>query len=492
MPMNPSGKPSNAPPRELWLALHFPALPIDRQAVSGQPQDAETTDADIGWAVILQTGTSRQILACNDAARDAGVRPGLALNTAWALMPDLLVTEFDEAAQAEHLQQLTLLALTWSSRVTPKPPSSILLEIGASLKLFGGLGALVKAVRTELCIQKVSVVTGIAPTPAAALLFAQAGVNSPVREPAHLAAALAPIPLTRLMLDERTIKGLGRSGVHTLGALRALPVKPLARRFGNSLTDWLYRLDGHLPDPQTPWQRPEIFRQGLDLPLEAPDTAALVFPLNRLVAALGGFLVAGDLGVRSLELHLYHHRQPPSILSLRFIDPTADTTHLLKVARERLDATRLPSPVIRLMLKAVDLAEVERAASDLFDRGRAQDSGIEQVLDRLRARLGRDALYTARTGDDHRPEKAWLSALLGKAVQLDAWPARPLWLYRDPVPVSASLELMTPPERIENGWWDEVDVRRDYYIARDAQGSHYWVYRNRRDPAQLWIHGLFA
>jgi protein ImuB len=502
---------------DLWLALHFPALPLDRQAVSreGASDSAAMSstmssgsalgaavgaaagtglddDEDTGRAVIVQAGASRKILACNDAARDAGVRAGLALNTAWALMPGLVVTEFDEAAQSEHLEQLTLLALTWSSRVTPKPPSSILLEIGASLRLFGGVDALIAAVSTELRAQGVSFVCAVAPVPSAALLLARAGISSIVREPAHLDAVLAPIPLSRLMLDERVTRGLQRSGVRTLGALRALPAKPLARRFGKALTDWLYRLDGRLPDPQSAWQKPETFRQGLDLALEAPDTASLIFPLNRLVAALGGFLVAGDLGVRSLAVCLYHHRHQPTVLSLRFIDPTADTAHLLKVAREKLDGTRLPAPVIRLVLEARELAEVERAGSDLFDRGRAREGGIEQVLDRLRARLGREALYTAQTGDDHRPEKAWLSTLLGKSAQLDAWPARPLWLYREPVLAPTALELMTSPERIENGWWDEVDVRRDYYIARDSQGSHFWVYRNRRSPECLWVHGVFA
>jgi len=139
-------------------------------------------DEDTGRAVIVQAGASRKILACNDAARDAGVRAGLALNTAWALMPGLVVTEFDEAAQSEHLEQLTLLALT---------------------------------------AQGVSFVCAVAPVPSAALLLARAGISSIVREPAHLDAVLAPIPLSRLMLDERVTKGLQRSGVRTLGALRA-------------------------------------------------------------------------------------------------------------------------------------------------------------------------------------------------------------------------------------------------------------------------------
>ncbi len=474
-----------APPPALWLALHFPRLPIDRLAAGGLQED-------VGQAVIIQEGATRRILSCNDVAREAGVRAGLALSTAWSLVPDLVITEFDEAVQAAHLQQLTLLALSWSSRVTPKPPDSILLEIGASLTLFGGLKALLATVHDALQLQGVSVNSATAPTPAAALLFAQTSTGVIVRELSALDASLAPIPLTRNMLGDAICTGLHRSGVRNLGALRKLPVKPLARRFGASLTDWLYKLDGRLPDPQSPWQAPETFEQGLDLPLEAPDTAALAFPLKRLVAALGGFLVARDLGVCRMDIQLHHHRRVPSGIPLLFTDATANSDHLLKVARERLATTELPAPVIRVVLLATELAPVERAASDLLDRGRARDGGIEQVLDRLRARLGSEALYTAHTGDDHRPEKAWLAALLEHPDAGDAWPARPLWLYREPLPAPTSLTLLTPPERIENGWWGDSDVRRDYYIAQDTHGSHLWVYRSRRDPARVWVHGVFA
>lgn len=471
--------------RDLWLALHFPSLSLDRQATA-------PGEEDVGQAIIVQQGATRRILSCNAAAQDAGVYAGLALNTAWSLMPDLVVAEWDEAADAAHLEQLSLLALTWSSRVTPKPPASILLEVGASLRLFGGLAALLDTVQEALQQQRLSAHLATAPTPAAALLFAQTGVAVHIREASKLAQALAPIPLTAQLLGDTTHTGLQRSGVRQLGELLALPVKPLARRFGTELTDWLYRLDGRLPDPQPPWQAPDTFEQGLDLPLEVPDTAPLLFPLKQLIAALGGFLTTRDLGVCRLQLLLYHHRQKPSSVILQFTDATADVAHVLKVARERLANITLPASVIRLAVHTLELDAVAREASDLLDRGRARAGAIEHVLDRLCARLGREALYTAHPSDDHRPEKASMTALLEPQADTSHWPARPVWLYREPVPTTTTMTLLTPPERIENGWWDDVDVRRDYYIAHDANGSYFWVYHARQDPTRLWIHGVFA
>jgi len=108
------------------------------------------------------------------------------------------------------------------------------------------------------------------------------------------------------------------------------------------------------------------------------------------------------------------------------------------------------------------------------------------------ARLGADAVYTAMPEEDHRPEKAWQSALLDKRHPRKPWPARPLWLLSEPRLLDEQVTLHTLPERIENGWWDEADVRRDYFIASNSQDTYYWLYRLRHQPDQWWIHGLFA
>ena len=117
---------------------------------------------------------------------------------------------------------------------------------------------------------------------------------------------------------------------------------------------------------------------------------------------------------------------------------------------------------------------------------------MEAVVDRLVARLGERAVRTPLARDDHRPERAWSEALIASRTPPERWPARPLWLLATPRPATEALELGPDAERIENGWWDETDVRRDYFIARDARGAHYWVYRLRHDPGRLWVHGVFA
>jgi len=272
----------------------------------------------------------------------------------------------------------------------------------------------------------------------------------------------------------------------------AIPAAAMTRRFGHQCTDLLYRIDSRLPDPRPAYQVSDTFCEAMDLPLEAPDTGAIAFPLNRLLGALSGFLKSHDLGVRHLDITLYHHRQVPTVIALKFLDATANTTHLFRVATERLGATELAAPIIRVQLRATELAGIERVAKDLLQKSQAQNSSIQQVIDKLMARLGKDALYTALPDEDHRPEKAWLAALLESSEAPNDWPARPTWLLTTPAPADPDLDIQTLPERIENGWWDEIDVRRDYHLARRPDGSYCWVYQLRHAPGQFWIHGLFA
>ena len=54
----------------------------------------------------------------------------------------------------------------------------------------------------------------------------------------------------------------------------------------------------------------------------------------------------------------------------------------------------------------------------------------------------------------------------------------------------ATLRLVYGPERIEDNWWRQA-VSRDYFIARNDSGHHYWVFHDRL--ARLWyIQGVFA
>lgn len=516
----------------IWAALYFPDLALDRSASlpgpgkSSEPSGPYEKYADVPRAIIEQHGAKRLIMSCNTAARTQGIESGLALKAAYAICPQLETDDYDEVTQKQYLEELCLWALQFSSWVTPCMPDIILLEIEASLKLFGGLAKLLKRLEHSAHEQKLTLVIGVAPTPSAARLLAQVNscqasnnrqtndnkrgdqalVNS-ITDLVTLESVLASLPVSFLPLDAFTQKGLRQSGIKHCSQLFKLPATALTRRFGEACTELIYRLLGRIPEPCPAYQMPESFLRSLDLPLEAPDTNALQFPMNRLLGALGGYLRASDSGVKTLNIKLYHPRCKASITTIGFLEATADHKHLLRVATERLANKDLPEPVSAITIEALETDSITRSGKDLFNKSESQSGTIEQALDLLGARIGRDKIYTPSSQKDHRPEKA--SATSGQK-QADWAPqlaspllARPLWLLPEARPANRPLTIMSQAERIENGWWDTDDVRRDYYIATDRQGVWFWVYcersysdQQRAEAAtgqvQYFIHGLFA
>jgi protein ImuB len=75
-----------------------------------------------------------------------------------------------------------------------------------------------------------------------------------------------------------------------------------------------------------------------------------------------------------------------------------------------------------------------------------------------------------------------------------------VWLLAAPQPLAGGeqpryegmLDIEAGPERIESGWWDGHDVRRDYYVARTPAGTRLWIFRERRADGGWFLHGVFG
>lgn len=471
----------------LWLALYFPQLLID-----GLSTPVGSSSA---IAMVRSDKTPRLVEQCSASAVEAGISPGMPLNTAYALQPALQVLEFGEQQQQNVLDTLGQWAMQYSSSVSPEGLQALLLEIQGSLRLFAGLEKLTDKIDRDLQALGFRYYSGIAPTPAAALLLAHATSGRVVLETGQIEAAIADIGVEYLGFSDFVQNALYQSGIRRCEQLVALPVASLTRRFGTDTGARLYKLLGKLPEPRLSLVPREGFSQSLELPLETTNLEVLQFSLNRLLAALSGFLQSRELGVEELAINIDHHRRPSSQVLMRFSDPAASRKHLLRVCRERLERENLAAPAIAIGLHAIRLAPLIYRHHDLFDRHANLGSDINRLLDTLCARLGKHAVMTLATRDEHRPELASQNRLPETPVESGFWPLRPLWLLDEPRP-APPLKLLGNAERIESGWAEGEDIRRDYFIARDRQsGSFYWVYRTRHDAVDnevFFIHGIFS
>jgi protein ImuB len=126
--------------------------------------------------------------------------------------------------------------------------------------------------------------------------------------------------------------------------------------------------------------------------------------------------------------------------------------------------------------------------------------GRVRLVERLAARLGPGRVFGIALADDHRPERGWKKPPVAARIAFDGG-TRPVWLLQRPQRLVAEagkptlqgrLELIAGPERIETGWWDGEPVNRDYFVAANPVGETYWVYRELREPAAWYVHGVFA
>ena len=454
-----------------------------------------------------------RILLCDAAARQAGIERGTGVAAARMLAPDITLLARNPAREAAALQALAC----WAGGFTPRvslAPDTLLLEIGSCLRLFGGLEKLVSAAQAGVQAQGFSVALAAAPTPMGAQWLAWIGTAALCRDGDQLRQHLERLPIG--VLPAKAVTALARFGVRTLGDVRRLPSAELARRIGVDSLQLIARAFGELPDPRADFVFPERFALTLELPSAVENAAALLFAARRLTAALAGWLVARQAGVREITLLLKHCKEE-SDLVLHFADLTADAGRFERVLRERLDRTVLRAPVEALRLEAREVAFRPCRNHSLFDdfpAGRDRKDAIGALLERLSARLGEQQVYRVAAHADHRPECATRHATPfdrtapGKPSESgeSSTLPRPLWLLDPPEALAevdgrpyrhGPLKLLAGPERIESGWWDGGekavgDVRRDYFIALSAQACWLWIYRECRAPGGWFLQGFFA
>jgi protein ImuB len=132
-------------------------------------------------------------------------------------------------------------------------------------------------------------------------------------------------------------------------------------------------------------------------------------------------------------------------------------------------------------------------ASLLKETGTASSEADSNVIERLQARLGRESVKGIKGLQDHRPEHSWALRELDEPATYTTQAGRPLWLLPEPQRCRIdNYRILTGPERIESGWWDGRDCRRDYFVVRDSNGSTLWAFHEYKPQPGWYLHGLFS
>jgi protein ImuB len=195
--------------------------------------------------------------------------------------------------------------------------------------------------------------------------------------------------------------------------------------------------------------------------------------------------------VRRIVLNLLHPKKRTG-MKIDFASPTRDLQRFERLLREKLSTVALREPVEAIGLEAADFAPLRERTAGMFGDAQADDEEWAQLVERLQGRLGAGTIHGLALQPDHRPEFAWRRVEPGEwdPREFNQPGPRPLWLLETPRRLAQmSFELLAGPERIECGWWDGDEAKRDYFIGRAGDASLVWLYR--QDDG-WFVHGIFA
>lgn len=506
VPHAPSPTPARSPKRsQAWLALHFTELSLAAAYQAAAPPEQRASLDEAAWAVI-DNDRLKHVVACNALAWEHGVRPGHRMNAAIALCASLVLVSREVTAESHLLERIATACLTYTSAVSAQPPDEVLLEVRGSLRLFGGAHALLARIQADLGMLNAGLQLALAPTARSAQWLARASTRPRICLPRELPDVLSTLPIAHLHWPLAIELQLTRFGVTTVADLMRLSRKDLARRIGGGPVHELLQAMGRTAWLQRGWSTPPGYHDQVLLDFEIETTTLLEKMLERPLTRLKQTLIGAARVIDELILSL-KHREGATTVTLRLQQASADTAHLSSLLHEHLDRLNLQAPVREVTIDVPRLLiaqpRTQALAMDPDTRRDVPDAAERKarLLEQLQSRFGVPAIRALNLLAHQVPERAQSAGEPSRTAPSIAAPARlprrPLWLLREPKPVTrevraGAFRFCSSPETIEAEPWDGAAIRRAYYRALTREGTECWIYRDLSLRREWFMHGLFG
>lgn len=499
---------------------------------------------DLPRILSRRTGSRSEVTAACPAAIAAGIRVGMALTQARALVPGLRIDPADPQGDRVDLERLAhSLARRWSPSVTLAGEDLLFLDLTGVAHLHGGEAQMLRRLHALLARAGFASRIAVADTPGAAWAFARFRPETLLLCPSgEHGAWLAPLPVEALRLEGDALDLLHRLGIDSIGQLAALPRAPLVRRFGTTIAARLDQALGRIPEPVTPVTPPEpiAVTQRFAEPIATPE--AIAHWLGDLVHRLAEALAEAGQGARRIGLVADRVDGVPQRIGIGLARASRDPAHLLRLLARRIDSIE---PGYGLDAMALHLLRSEPLGALPVDERLDAETvpDLAPLIDALATRIGMGRLWRMQAVESDvpersatalppldPPERAAPTLKADDVRQLDRnaplppwhpdWP-RPIRLLRRPERldhVVAALPDQPPrrftwrgerhevvradgPERIHGEWWKraaETHATRDYFRVEDERGRRYWLFRQGDGERSVtgdlswYLHGLFG
>jgi len=532
-------------PNRRILSLWFPRLGAERLL------RAERGMRDAPFAVVGERKNAQVLTSVSAIGAGEGLQPGQPLRDALAVCPSLVTRLENPAAEAAFLTGLRRWAGKFSPWVGVAPPAGLVIDLTGSAHLFGGEVALLELLENDCAALGLSLQAGIADTVGAAWALARfAGqpgqtarngdaidIEAPatraravkrrnwerggpaprpaaptnrqarIASPGQTRAALGPLPVAALRLEEDAVIQLTRLGLRRIDDLIGQPRAPLARRFGTHMVRRLDQALGVEPEPVSPAKPPQHFAVRLTLPDPIGLESDIMAGIDRMLPQLAKRLRDKGRGARRVRLQAFRSDQSMQWVEVGLARPASAPDRLRPLLMLKIGEIDAGFGIDMLRIEATQTEPLHddqhSGHMDAANRASARltrDTAIDDVVGRIGARIGLEAITRRHPGDSNIPEKSSQTLAAAWSEPATNWNkpkvARPLMMWR-PEPVMAEATPAPPiafrwrgrdhhmraaigPERIAPEWWlDDPDWRsgtRDYWRVTTEGGDRLWLY----------------
>ena len=191
--------------------------------------------------------------------------------------------------------------------------------------------------------------------------------------------------------------------------------------------------------------------------------------------------------------------------------------HLFKLFEIRIQQIE-PDLGIELFILDAPVVEDLLSKQDAFWNDTTTDiSAVAELLDKIAGKLGMQTIHRYLPAEHYWPERSYKQATSLQEQATTEWRTdlpRPLHLLSEPelIDVTVAIPDYPPvlfnykgnvyrikkadgPERVEQEWWLQKGLYRDYYCVEDEGGARYWLFRlghYYNSEPKWFLHGFFA
>jgi protein ImuB len=394
------------------------------------------------------------------------------------------------------------IARSFTPRIEPRGPASVLLDLAGLGRVWPGPEALGHALLAAVTMRVADGGVALAHSAPAALVLARARPGLTIVSAGAEAAALAPLPLALLDVPAELEEVLRRWGLRTIGDVARLPAMGLAERFGPEGPRLARLARGEDEGVLRRAALPERFEMTVELDWPVDGIEPLAFLLGRVLEPLCAALAARSRKAAALDVSLGLADGTVHARRLAPASPSGEARTWRTLVLLDLEAHPPRDAVLRLTARA-EPTRVRATQFSLLDPALPSPERLAETMARLVAwtadgrggapqlvdthRPGAFAVATFSPGPPTRPAPGGEGGRRGATLALRAF--RPPRLAQVTLQAGRPSFVSAPgvrgavagasgPWRASGDWWDVAWSRDEWDVAL-ARGGVYRIFHDR-------------